>query len=66
MFEYTITILGNEIQHNRSIQYCRCPEYTKISQERNEELKKVIKILTEGSAYLRKNTPIGIRYFKNL
>lgn len=65
-FEYTIKILGDEIQHNRSMQYCRCSEYTKIAQDHNEELRKAIKILTEGSAYLRKDPPIAVRYFRNL
>ena len=57
-FEYAIKVLGAEIERLRHLNGYNKPEI--------QELKKTIKILTDGQAYLRKEPPIGIRFFKDL
>lgn len=56
-FEFTIKILAAHIQMLKLIDG---------SEDDVMELKGVIKILTDGQAYLRKEPPIGVRFFKHL
>jgi len=56
-FEHTIKILGMEIQREKLTEY---------SQGRITELKKAIKILTNGKGYLTTGTPKRIEFYRDL
>lgn len=54
-FEYTIMVIGLEIKRLRTLNVGNESEI--------QELVGVIKILTDGKAYLRKEPPIKIKFF---
>jgi hypothetical protein len=55
-FEYTIAILGSEIQKER----------INGNQYRIPELRKVIKILTDGKGYLTRGTPKNVQFYGDM
>ena len=61
-FGYTVECLYWEIQKVRGLSGYSDKETDSIV----KELQSAIKVLREGQAYLRKDKPIGIRFYRDL